>query len=71
MNECPPGQHRTLVLISTGSPAVPNLTVNPYICLNCGKAFAGVEVDVNDKDIEKVLKLAAENTRKNLKKLRI
>jgi len=66
---CPPGQHRTLVMIDTGKEPVDRNSY-PYICLNCGKAFCAVEVDVGDRDIEEVLKIAAENTRNNIKTLR-
>lgn len=70
MNECPPGKHRTLVLIDTGY-AVEDIEANPYICLNCGDSFAGVRVHMDDPQIEEVLRRAAANTKDNLKKLRL
>lgn len=66
---CEPGKHRTLVQINTG--VKPSGKAVPYICLSCGSAFAGVQFDVNDKDIDAVLQLAAEQTRDNLKTLRV
>ncbi len=70
MTDCEPGKHRTLVEIDTGTP-LKNIHHVPYICLNCGQPFVGVQVRVEDEDIEAVLKLAAKNTVANLKTLRI
>ena len=70
MMECPPGQHRTLVLIDTGTP-LKNHTYRPYICLSCGASFVGLQVRTGDSEIDEVLKLAAEDTINNLRTLRV
>ncbi len=67
---CNPGEHRTLVMISTGNKPE-NIHSPPYICLNCGQGFAVVPIHTKDKDIDKVLKLAAKQTKDNLKTLRV
>lgn len=67
---CDLGKHRTLVQIDTGKP-LKNPNIQSMICLQCGKSFAAVGINPNDKDIEEVLKLAAEQTRNNLQSLRI
>lgn len=69
-NACPPGQHRTLVMVATGTP-VEDIKANPFTCLNCGQAFACVEIELNDPQIEKALKIATEQVKNNLKTLRI
>jgi len=70
MNECPPNKHRTLVLVETGYP-VQNEEVQSMICMNCGLAFACIEVHPNDPEIEEVLRRAAQQTVDNLKTLRL
>ena len=67
--KCEPGKHRTLVMIDTG--VKQEGRGQPFICLNCGTAFAVVQVKVDDKDIDAVLELAAKQTRDNLKTLRV